>query len=64
MTIKKDHDQLLLTLKEASGSEMERAEYQNTLETIRKQADICHDHLSVFKTDGKVDRETEHGSDV
>ena len=64
MTLKKDHDQLLLTLKEVSGSEMERAEYQIALETIRKQADTCHDHLSVFKIDGKGDRKSEHRSDV
>jgi methyl-accepting chemotaxis protein len=64
MTIKKDHDRLLLTLKEESGSEMERAEYQIALETIRKQADTCHDHLSVFKIDGKGDREKEHGPGV
>jgi hypothetical protein len=45
-----------------SGSEMERAEYQKALETIKKQADICHDHLSIFKLDGKHDRDSEHGS--
>jgi len=64
MTIKKDHDCLISTLNEVSGSEMERDEYQNALETIRKQADTCHDHLSVFKIDGKGDRESEHRSDV
>lgn len=64
MTLKKDHDQLLSTLKKESGSEMERAEYQNCLETIRKQVDICHNHLSIFKIDGKDDRESEHRSDV
>jgi len=64
MTIKKDHDRLLSTLYEVSGSQMERAEYQNALETIRKQAEICQNHLSVFKIDGKGDRESEHCSDV
>lgn len=64
MTIKNDHDCLLSTLKEVSGNEMERVEYQNTLETLRKQADICQNHLSVFKIDGKSDREHEHRSDV
>ena len=52
MTIKKDHDRLFSTLKEVSGSEMERAEYQNALETLRKQADICNKHLSIFKIEG------------
>ena len=64
MILKNDHDRLLSTLKKVSGSEMERAEYQNTLEVLRKQADICQNHLSVFKINGKSDRESEHRSDV
>jgi len=64
MTIKKDHDRLLSTLKEVSGSEMERAEYQNALETLRKQADICNKHLSIFKIDGINDRESGHQTDM
>lgn len=55
MTIKKDHDRLLSTLKEVSESEMEQAEYQNTIEMLRKQADIGHKHLSVFKIEDKND---------
>jgi methyl-accepting chemotaxis protein len=61
MTFKKDHGRLISTLNEVSGSEMERAEYQKALETIRKQADIFHNHLSIFKIDGKHDRDSEHG---
>ncbi len=57
MTIKKDHDQLLSTLKKESGIEMEKTEYQNTLETLKKQVDICQKHLSVFKIDGMNDQE-------
>ena len=64
MTIKKDYDHLLSTLKKESGSEIERAEYQNALETIKKQVDICHKHLSVFKIDDISDRESEQRSDV
>jgi methyl-accepting chemotaxis protein len=64
MTFKKDHGRLISTLNEVSGSEMERAEYQKALETVRKQANICHDHLSIFKIDGKHDRDSEHGSDM
>jgi len=52
MTLKKDQEHLLSTLNEVSGREMERDDYQNALETIRKQAEICDNHLSVFKTDG------------
>ncbi len=55
MSIKKDHDRLLSTLKEVSESEMEQAEYQNTIEMLRKQADIGHKHLSVFKIEDKND---------
>ncbi len=60
LTIKKDHNRLLSTLKEVSGREMERAEYQNVLETLRKKADILHKHLSIFKIDGMNDRENKH----
>jgi len=64
MTLKKGHEQLLSTLNGMSGSQTERAEYQNALETMRKQAEICQNHLSVFKIDAKDDRESEHRSDV
>ena len=64
MTIKKDHNRLLSILKEVSGREMERAEYQNALETLRKQADIWHNHVSIFKIDGMNDRENEQRSDM
>jgi methyl-accepting chemotaxis protein len=64
MSIKKDHDLLLSTLKEESGNKMERAEYQNALETLRKQADICNKHLSIFKIDDISDREKKDQSDM
>ena len=60
MNLEKDHNRLLSTLKKVSGSEMERADYQNVLEAIRKQADICQNHLSVFKIDSKSDRENKY----
>jgi len=63
-TIKKNHGRLLSTLKEMSGSEMERAEYQNALETLRKQADICQNHLSVFKIEDRSDQENKHRSQM
>jgi len=55
MTLKKDHDHLLSAIEGMSGVEIERAEYQNAIETLRKQADICHEHLSVFKIEGNSD---------
>lgn len=64
MTFKNDYDRLLSTLKEVSGSEMELSEYKNALETLRKQADICQNHLSIFKIDGKHNRESGHQADI
>ncbi len=64
MTIKKDHDRLLATLEDVTGSEMEQIEYQNALETLKKQIDICHKHLSIFKIDGISDRENKHRPDM
>jgi len=64
LTLKKDHDGLLSALEGVSEDKMERADYRNVIETLRKQADICHKHLSMFKIDAKGDREGEHRSDV
>ena len=55
MTLKKDHDQLLSAIEDMSGVEVERAEYQNAIETLKKQAEICQNHLSVFKIEGNSD---------
>jgi methyl-accepting chemotaxis protein len=55
MTLKKDNDHLLSAIEDMSGVEVERAKYQNAIETLRKQANICHEHLSVFKIDGNSD---------
>ena len=57
MTLKKDHDRLLSALKDVSEGKMELSENQNVLEALKKQADICHQHLSVFKIDGMNDQE-------
>jgi methyl-accepting chemotaxis protein len=55
MTLKKDHDHLLSAIEDMSVVEVERAEYQNAVETLKKQAHICQEHLSVFKIDGNSD---------
>jgi len=55
MTLKKDHDHLLSAIEDMSGVGVEPAEYQNAMETLRKQAHICHEHLSVFKIEGHSD---------
>ena len=64
MTIKKDHDLLMATLEDVTAGEMEPTEYQNALNTLKKQADICHKHLSVFKIEGMSDQENKHRSDM
>jgi methyl-accepting chemotaxis protein len=52
MTLKKDNDHLLSAIEDRSGVEIEQGDYQKTLETLKKQADICQEHLSVFKIEG------------
>ena len=64
VTIKKDHDLLMATLEDVTAGEMEPTEYQNALNTLKKQADICHKHLSVFKIEGMSDQENKHRSDM
>jgi methyl-accepting chemotaxis protein len=64
MSIKKDHDLLIATLEDVTAGEMEPTEYQNVLNTLKKQADIYHKHLSVFKIDDISDRENKHRSDM
>jgi methyl-accepting chemotaxis protein len=64
MTLKKDHDLLIATLEDVTAGEMEQSEYQNALETLKKQADICNRHLSIFKIDGISDRENKHRPDM
>ena len=55
MTLKKDHDSLLSALEGMSKVEMAQGEYQDALETLKKQADICNKHLSEFKIDAIKD---------
>ena len=55
MTLKKDTDHLFSAIEGMSGVEVEIAEYQSAIETLKKQADICQEHLSVFKIEGNSD---------
>jgi len=55
MTLKRDNDHLLSAIESMSGVEVEQAEYQSAIETLKKQADICQEHLSVFKIEGNSD---------
>lgn len=60
MTLKKDYACLLSALEGLSGAEMAQGEYQSVLEKLKKQADICNKHLSMFKIDDIHGRENEH----
>ena len=64
MSIKKDHDLLIATLEDVTAGEIAPTECQNALNTLKKQADICNKHLSVFKIDDISDRENKHRSDM
>ena len=55
MTIKKDHDLLMATLEDIMAGEMTPTERVNSLNTLKKHADNCHNQLSVFKIKGKDD---------
>ena len=60
--LKKDHDRLLFALKDIPGAVTTQEEYQNLVEKLKKQADICNRQLSKFKIDGINDRENQHRS--
>jgi len=64
MTIKKDHNLLIATLEDVTAGEIAPTECQNALNTLKKQADICNKHLSIFKIDDISDRENKHRSDM
>jgi methyl-accepting chemotaxis protein len=51
MILKKEYTSLLSALEDMSKVEMAQGEYQNVLEALKKQADICNKHLSQFKID-------------
>ena len=55
MTIKKDHDLLMATLEDIMAGEMTPTERVNSLSTLKKHADICHNQLSAFKIESKDD---------
>ncbi|MBW2490543.1 MAG: methyl-accepting chemotaxis protein [Deltaproteobacteria bacterium] len=55
VAVKKDHDLLMAALEDATTGEMPPNEYQNAFNALKKQADICHKRLSVFKIEDKSD---------
>jgi methyl-accepting chemotaxis protein len=50
--IKKDNERLLSALEEVDTGKMEKNKYENALNTVKKQANLCNEHLSKFKIDG------------
>ena len=57
LIIKREYALLLCAIEDMSRVEMEHNDYQNAIETLKKQADICNKHLSVFKIDHINNRE-------
>ena len=51
MILKKGHEHLMADLEKVSVGEMSPDEYQKALQALKKQADIYHQNLSVFKID-------------
>lgn len=62
--IKKDHYLLLAMLEDVTAGEMGSTECQNAFKDLKKQADICHKQLSVFKIEDKSDRENKPRSEI
>jgi methyl-accepting chemotaxis protein len=62
--IKKDNDRLLSALKEVDTGTMEKNKYENALNTVKKQANLCNEHLSKFKIDGINNPERHHEPDA
>jgi len=62
--IKKDNDRLLSVLKEVDTGKMEKNKYENALNTVKKQANLCNEHLSKFKIYGINNPERHHEPDA
>ena len=62
--IKKDNDRLLSALEEVGNGEIERNTYENAFKIVKKQANLCNEHLSKFKIDGINDSERDHEPDA
>jgi len=67
-TIKKDNDLLLSALEEVANGEIEKSKYENAYENafkiVKKQANLCNEHLSKFKIEGVNNQEQDHEPDA
>ncbi len=63
-TIKKDNDLLLSALDEVANGKVEKETYENAWNIVKKQANLCNEHLSKFKIDGISNQERDHEPDA
>jgi methyl-accepting chemotaxis protein len=63
-TIKKDNDRLLSALEEVGSGETEKNTYENAFKIVKKQANLCNEHLSKFKIAGISHQERDHEPDA
>ena len=63
-TIKKDNDLLLSALEEVANGGIEISEYENAFKIVKKQANLCNEHLSKFKIEGINNEEQTHKSEA
>ncbi|MCK4822069.1 methyl-accepting chemotaxis protein [bacterium] len=63
-TIKKDNDLLLSALEDVDNGELEKNKYENAFNIVKKQANLCNEHLSKFKIDGINNQEQDHEPDL
>ena len=62
--IKKDNDRLLSALEEVDNGKIEKNKYENAFNIVKKQANLCNEHLSKFKIDGISNQEKDHEPDL
>ena len=63
-TIKKDNDLLRSALEEVANGEIEKSKYENAFKIVKKQANLCNEHLSKFKIEGVNNQEQDHEPDA
>lgn len=63
-TIKKDNDLLLSALEDVDNGELEKNKYENAFNIVKKQANLCNEHLSKFKIEGINHQERNHEPDA
>jgi methyl-accepting chemotaxis protein len=61
-TIKTANDLLLSALEQVGNSDVEKGKSEHALNMVKKQAHLCHEHLSKFKTQDNNDQEHSHTS--